>query len=244
MLHAINSSTRTSCGFSSIIDLATGEKGGRMPSYFLGETLKYLYLLFDSGMPICIHVHCIVAHAGSALDNVLHQHETLNFVFSTEAHILFLPPSLSPIAPSGCRGRTLKKYKTAHASDALCPLHPALFSTLTAHYLDAQATKPLYPIFDAAKAVALTISTNRSATDYNPFLVHYGSPSCADQKSRESAPSNSVTAYFTFPIDELTGESLYMPFLHDKVRYSPLAPFLFFTHSLTALFLYFHCCQR
>ena len=37
---------RTGAGYTVLTDVATGAKGDLMPSYFLAETLKYLYLLF------------------------------------------------------------------------------------------------------------------------------------------------------------------------------------------------------
>ncbi len=37
---------RTDCGYANLKSVVTGEKGDLMPSYFLAETLKYLYLLF------------------------------------------------------------------------------------------------------------------------------------------------------------------------------------------------------
>ena len=55
---------RTDAGFTTLKSVVTGEKGDLMPSYFLAETLKYLYLLFAP-------------------------EETLDFdsvVFNTEAH--------------------------------------------------------------------------------------------------------------------------------------------------------------
>ena len=55
---------RTDAGYTTLKSVVTGEKGDLMPSYFLAETLKYLYLLFAP-------------------------EETLHFesvVFNTEAH--------------------------------------------------------------------------------------------------------------------------------------------------------------
>lgn len=40
---------RVECGFTTIEDVITMEKANRMESFFLSETLKYLYLLFDEG---------------------------------------------------------------------------------------------------------------------------------------------------------------------------------------------------
>jgi hypothetical protein len=45
----INSFLRTSCGFVPLVNVENREKGHRMESFFLGETLKYLYLLFNPG---------------------------------------------------------------------------------------------------------------------------------------------------------------------------------------------------
>lgn len=57
---------RQQCGFAGLQDVLTGELQDRMESFVLGETLKYLYLLFDE-------------------ENELHK-KLWNHVFSTEAH--------------------------------------------------------------------------------------------------------------------------------------------------------------
>lgn len=46
-LHAINSTARTECGFATVDNVMSGERADRMESFFIAETLKYLYLLFD-----------------------------------------------------------------------------------------------------------------------------------------------------------------------------------------------------
>jgi mannosidase alpha-like ER degradation enhancer 2 len=56
--------TRTSCGFASVNNMDTMELADDMPSFFLSETLKYLYLLFDE-------------------ENFVHDRA---YIFSTEAH--------------------------------------------------------------------------------------------------------------------------------------------------------------
>lgn len=63
----------TECGWAGLEDVRTGEHKDRMESFFLGETVKYLYLLFDP----------------------LHPLNTLDapFVFTTEGHPLILPES-------------------------------------------------------------------------------------------------------------------------------------------------------
>ncbi|CAM9853566.1 unnamed protein product [Ascophyllum nodosum] len=63
-LGSLKAFCRTECGFASVRDVGDCTLDEQMPSFFLSETLKYLYLLFDE-------------------DNFLHKG---NYVFSTEAH--------------------------------------------------------------------------------------------------------------------------------------------------------------
>ncbi|CAM9400427.1 unnamed protein product, partial [Chrysoparadoxa australica] len=63
-LVALESHCRVDCGYASINDIARLQLDDDMPSYFLSETIKYLFLLFDE-------------------DNFLHGEE---YIFSTEAH--------------------------------------------------------------------------------------------------------------------------------------------------------------
>lgn len=63
----------TRCGWAGLQDVRTGELSDRMESFFLGETAKYLFLLFDSDHPL------------NQLD--------APYVFTTEGHPLIIPPS-------------------------------------------------------------------------------------------------------------------------------------------------------
>jgi len=63
----------TPCGWAGLEDVRNGELKDRMESFFLGETAKYLYLLFDSTHPL------------NRLD--------APFVFNTEGHPLIIPRS-------------------------------------------------------------------------------------------------------------------------------------------------------
>ncbi|GMH51446.1 hypothetical protein TL16_g01013, partial [Triparma laevis f. inornata] len=68
----IDKYTRTPCGFASIENVVTKKLADDMPSYFLSETLKYLYLAFDD-------------------DNKIHD-KGAGWIFTTEAHpIKWLP---------------------------------------------------------------------------------------------------------------------------------------------------------
>lgn len=46
-LHSIQHTARTDCGYATIRDVTTMTLEDRMESFFLAETIKYLYLLFD-----------------------------------------------------------------------------------------------------------------------------------------------------------------------------------------------------
>ena len=59
------------CGWAGLQDVRSGEKQDRMESFFLGETTKYMYLLFDPD------------HQLNKLD--------APFVFTTEGHPLIIP---------------------------------------------------------------------------------------------------------------------------------------------------------
>lgn len=71
VLKDITRRCRTKCGWSGLQDVRTGEKSDRMESFFLGETAKYLYLLFDPDHPL------------NTLDAA--------YVFTTEGHPLVIP---------------------------------------------------------------------------------------------------------------------------------------------------------
>ena len=47
LLGALQENSRVACGYASVGDVDTGETEDRMDSFFIAETLKYLFLLFD-----------------------------------------------------------------------------------------------------------------------------------------------------------------------------------------------------
>ena len=88
------------CGLSGLQDVRTGELNNRMESFFLGETAKYLFLLFDPDHPF--------------------NHLDSPFVFSTEGHPLVLPPyarSTRYTKPSATSDERLRNNNT-------CPKPP------------------------------------------------------------------------------------------------------------------------
>lgn len=89
----------TRCGWASLQDVLTGEKTDRMESFFLGETAKYLFLLFDPQHPL--------------------NHLDQPFVFTTEGHPLIIPGD----ANAGNKHGTL--WQLGVSSEAVCPAKPA-----------------------------------------------------------------------------------------------------------------------
>ncbi|KAI4709947.1 hypothetical protein J4E89_005178 [Alternaria sp. Ai002NY15] len=90
----------TKCGWAGLQDVRTGELNDRMESFFLGETAKYLFLLFDPSHPL------------NTWD--------APFVFTTEGHPLIIPKRLRPTQ------KTRPDPDPILEVPQTCPLPPAL----------------------------------------------------------------------------------------------------------------------
>lgn len=101
-------SARVDCGFADIDDVRTHAKRDRMQSFFLAETVKYLWLLFDEASEAPVAPQ-FVQHA----------------VFSTEGHIFPLLPAGAPPTPAAHTHKSHKSHKRRHAPP------PAWVSQLT-----------------------------------------------------------------------------------------------------------------
>lgn len=88
VLHDIQRRCWADCGWAGLQDVRTGEKADRMESFFLGETTKYMYLLFDPDHPL------------NNLDAA--------YVFTTEGHPLIIPRK----AAAGREPRKRRSNKT------------------------------------------------------------------------------------------------------------------------------------
>lgn len=85
MLESIESSARTPCGYATIKDVKTHEQEDRMESFFLAETTKYLYLLFDE--------HNFIHQSNGSVDQQIKATQlpscnpgSAGYIFNTEAH--------------------------------------------------------------------------------------------------------------------------------------------------------------
>merc|ERR1719259_271977 len=75
ILSSLSTLTRAPCGHATLHSVLDGSQEDRMESFFLSETCKYLYLLFDEANPANIHARSLL--------------------FTTEGHILPLGPWLT-----------------------------------------------------------------------------------------------------------------------------------------------------
>lgn len=82
-LRSLQYSARTECGYATIKNVKDHRKEDRMESFFLAETLKYLYLLFDPDNFL---------HNDGREGTVIHTPngeciiESGGYIFNTEAH--------------------------------------------------------------------------------------------------------------------------------------------------------------
>ncbi|RMY66263.1 hypothetical protein D0863_08552 [Hortaea werneckii] len=180
----------TPCGWADLGDVVTGEKRDRMESFFLGETGKYLYLLFSERHPLNVGP----ARGGSA-DRAV--------VFSTEGHPLVVPrgekgsrgrkkgsaesrdsPTASP-SPSSCSENLPQNTAPAPAlPQPTCPLPPPL-----AHLTGSSI--PARPDFFHAAALANLHNI--------PFHVNPANENLPTSLLRPVSPSNYTYYPWTLP---------------------------------------------
>ncbi|PWY77129.1 seven-hairpin glycosidase [Aspergillus heteromorphus CBS 117.55] len=89
----------TKCGWAGIQDVRSGELNDRMESFFLGETAKYMFLLYDFDHPL----------------NKIDQ----PFIFSTEGHPLLIPRN----STAHRRGRKQVSVDEQN-TEPICPTAP------------------------------------------------------------------------------------------------------------------------
>jgi len=111
MLRSIQHSARTDCGYATVKDSRNHLLEDRMESFFLAETTKYLYLLFD--------VDSFVHNSGNTATLLKTPHgecvvDAGGYVFNTEAHLI------DPAALACCSSHTiddLERQILDHALD-------------------------------------------------------------------------------------------------------------------------------
>ena len=123
------------CGWAGLQDVRNGEQNDRMESFFLGETAKYLFLLFDPTHPL------------NSLD--------APYVFTTEGHPLIIPRST--------HNRKHSRKKSASSPSpvnaAICPLAPSNIP------FSVSATAARNDIFHAAGLARLHLLPTRDTME-------------------------------------------------------------------------------
>eukprot|EP00088_Acartia_fossae_P025857 TRINITY_DN2662_c0_g1_i3.p1 TRINITY_DN2662_c0_g1~~TRINITY_DN2662_c0_g1_i3.p1 ORF type:complete len:782 (+),score=127.26 TRINITY_DN2662_c0_g1_i3:86-2431(+) len=116
ILKSIQYSAYTPCGYATVRNAKTHTLDNRMESFFLAETVKYLYLLFDpdnfihnTGTTATIHTNkngrCVLDAGG--------------YIFNTEAH------PIDPAALACCYDMSEKEIREEINSHMIDLLHPA-----------------------------------------------------------------------------------------------------------------------
>ena len=166
----------TKCGWAGLQDVRNGDLSDRMESFFLGETTKYLFLLFDEDHPL------------NKLD--------APFVFSTEGHPLILPRRIKQ-SSSYSESRKIGIYSIDDFDDSqdapTCPLPPATppFSL--------SATAARADIFHAANLARLHLMPTRDNVE-SP-LAEYSRDHPSISISDVRSPSNYTYFPWTLPLE-------------------------------------------
>lgn len=122
----------TKCGWAGLQDVRSGELNDRMESFFLGETAKYMFLLYDSDHPL------------NKID--------APFVFSTEGHPLIIPKGKKSTVPRQKKKEVSEELQTETGTCQLPPVPPPFSQSSTAARPD---------IFHAASLARLHLMPKR-----------------------------------------------------------------------------------
>ena len=178
----------TKCGWSGIQDVRSGDKNDRMESFFLGETTKYLFLLFDSDHPL------------NKLD--------APFVFSTEGHPLLIPRRGVKTTPNPKFAKAENKMQqSAHGkiNYSTCPRPPPNIP------FSISATAARDDIFHAAKLARLHMMP--TPDNLESPLIEYSRDHPSISISDVRSPSNYTYFPWTLPLDLVPHNGMSTPIL-------------------------------
>lgn len=186
----------TQCGWADLGDVISGEKRDRMESFFLGETAKYLYLLFEQDHPL------------NKLDAPV--------VFTTEGHPLLIPVSVRRAHAKNERKTIRVHERTLRALVSTCPapartlplagsnivsrgdfFHPAALVQL--HQVPVQAARSSPLIESTRDETGISIADVRSPTNYTyyPWTLPQ---SLVPPEGYSSAIREPLLSTLTFPV--------------------------------------------
>uniref|UniRef100_A0A8C7D2H4 alpha-1,2-Mannosidase n=1 Tax=Oncorhynchus kisutch TaxID=8019 RepID=A0A8C7D2H4_ONCKI len=134
-VESIEKITRVPCGYASVKDIRDHKLDNRMESFFLAETIKYLYLLFDPDNFLHNSGLDFELGTGPSEDCVL---GAGGYIFNTEAH---------PLDPAALHCCSRKQEERRELQDILLNL--------------SDETEP--PIMDPSESIALKPGSRRKA---------------------------------------------------------------------------------
>ena len=161
----------TKCGWAGIQDVKNGDQSDRMESFFLGETTKYLFLLFTPDHPL------------NKLD--------APFVFSTEGHPLIIPRSARQPGSQSSKSSDLSQDRLSDRTPIDCPVPPAIVP------LSISPTAARGDLFHAAKLARLHMMPTRETLE-SP-LIEYSNDHPSITVSDIRSPSNFTFYPWTLP---------------------------------------------
>ena len=163
----------TNCGWAGLQDVRNGDLSDRMESFFLSETTKYLFLLFDEDHPL------------NKLD--------APFVFSTEGHPLILPRPIRWQLSFARNGVYSKSANDKSEKAPTCPLPPAMLP------FSLSATAARADIFHAANLARLHLMPTPDNVE-SP-LAEYSRDHPSISISDVRSPSNYTYFPWTLPLE-------------------------------------------
>ncbi|KAF2093699.1 seven-hairpin glycosidase, partial [Rhizodiscina lignyota] len=167
----------TRCGWAGLQDVRTGELNDRMESFFLGETAKYLFLLFDEQHPL--------------------NHLDAPWVLTTEGHPLIIPSRLRHAQdhPYSVQSSVDKVSLPIHYPDATatCPIPPKHVP------FTISATAARHDVFHAASLARLHLMP--TLENISSPLVEFTSDHPSISISDLHSPSNYTFYPWTLPLE-------------------------------------------
>lgn len=164
----------TPCGWADLGDVISGEQRDRMESFFLGETAKYLYLLFEESHPL--------------------NHMDAPVVFSTEGHPLVVPPKVrgaqATDTPTATRSEQTRQSRAMYPA-ATCPSFIAL------HAFAGSSIVNRPDFFHAAAMAQLHLVPNEASRSSSLHEAAIDSPGISMEDIR--SPTNYTYYPWTLP---------------------------------------------
>uniref|UniRef100_A0A8C7D2C8 alpha-1,2-Mannosidase n=1 Tax=Oncorhynchus kisutch TaxID=8019 RepID=A0A8C7D2C8_ONCKI len=149
-VESIEKITRVPCGYASVKDIRDHKLDNRMESFFLAETIKYLYLLFDPDNFLHNSGLDFELGTGPSEDCVL---GAGGYIFNTEAH---------PLDPAALHCCSRKQEERRELQDILLNLSEPLPSPQDTQSQETDSeTEP--PIMDPSESIALKPGSRRKA---------------------------------------------------------------------------------